>query len=60
MPPVVRTIPVDDFNRYKEIIVIYNGKRYSQALNDSTAAILINYDFPEGLIKQYDDKIAFL
>ena len=59
MPPVVRTIPVDDFNRYKEISVIYEGNRYSQALNRSTVEILINYDFPAGLIQQYDRNIPF-
>lgn len=59
MPPVVRTLPVDDLNQHKEISVIFEGKRYSQALNSSTVEILINYDFPEYLIQQYDRKIPF-
>lgn len=59
MPPVVRTIPVDDFNRYKEISVIYEGNRYSQALNSSTVEVIINYDFPGGLIQQHDREILF-
>lgn len=59
MPPVVRTIPVDDFNRYKKITVISEGNRYSQTLKKSTVEILINYDYPGGLIQQYDYNIKF-
>lgn len=59
MPPVVKTLPVDDLNRYKEISVIFEGQKYSKALNDSTVEILINYDFPGVLIQQYDREIPF-
>lgn len=59
MPPVVKTLPVDDLTQHNEISVIFEGKRYSQSLNSSTVEILINYDFPEGLIQQYDREIPF-
>lgn len=59
MPPVVKALPVKDLTIFKKVIVVLGDKKHSQDLRDSTIEILINFDYPEGLIQQYDRKIAF-
>lgn len=59
MPPVVKALPVKDLTIFEKVNVVLKDKEHSQDLNNSTVEILINFDYPEMLIQQYDRKIAF-